>query len=154
MIFIGVVCVLFCTYIGMLITKSIQQPVKELEEAAKKLSNGELDAEITYESEDELGGLADSFRIAFSFMKAVINDTDYMLGELAAGNFRIQSNNSKVYVGEFAGVLSSTTTLANNLDSTLKQINEGSNQVAIGANQMAESAQSLAEGANRAGRSY
>lgn len=91
MIAMGIISVAFCTYIGMLITKSIQRPVAELEKAAEKLSKGELDAEIVYESKDELGNLANSFRTAFNFMKDVISDTDHMLGEIAAGNFQVQS---------------------------------------------------------------
>lgn len=147
MVAMGVLCTLFCTYIGILITRTIKKPVEELEKAAEKLSNGKLDAKIVYESKDELGSLANSFRTAFSFMEEVIKDTSYMLGELAAGNFRVETNNAAVYKGDFAGVLSSTMALEDHLDNTLKQINEGSNQVAIGANQMAENAQSLAEGA-------
>lgn len=147
MIAIGVFCVAFCVYIGMLITRTIQTPVKELEVAAEKLSRGEMDAEITYQSQDELGNLADSFRTAFTFIREVIGDTAYLLGEIANGNFRVKSRNIDAYKGEFSGVLASLRTLVDNLDSTMKQINEGSNQVSIGAGQMAESAQALAEGA-------
>lgn len=147
-IVMAVVCTLFCVYIAKIITKSIQKPVAELEEAAEKLSRGELDAEITYESKDELGGLANSFRLACSFMNSIIRDLNYLLGELATGNFRVKSQDVNAYRGDFAGVLQSMRVLVDNLDDTLKQINEGSNQVAVGANQMAESAQSLAEGAS------
>lgn len=147
MVIMGVICTLFCIYIGMLITKSIQTPVVELERAAEKMSRGELDAEIVYESKDELGSLANSFRTAFAFMKDVINDTDYLLENIATGNFQVKSKNLEAYKGEFAGLLNSMRVLVDNLDNTLKQINEGSGQVAIGASQMAESAQSLAEGA-------
>lgn len=147
MIGIGIVCILFCSYIGIIISKSIQKPAIELEEAAKKLSMGQLDALIVYESEDELGSLADSFRTAFTFMKEVISDTRYLLGEISSGNFRVKSKSRDQYIGAFADILQSMKVLVDNLDGTLKQINEGSNQVAVGANQMAESAQSLAEGA-------
>lgn len=147
MFVIGIVCVLFCIYLGMLITKSIQKPIIELEAAAKKLSNGELDAEISYASKDELGGLADNFRTALTFMKVIISDTGYLLGEISKGNFLVRSKNEENYVGDFSGILNSTKTLVDNLDGTLKQINEGASQVAIGASQMADSAQSLAEGA-------
>lgn len=147
MVGLGLFCILFCIYIGMMITKSIKQPVVELETAAEKLSQGLLDADIQYESQDELGSLANSFRTALSFMRDVITDTGYLLGEVANGNFRVKSRNVDRYIGEFSTVLESLRNLAGNLDSTLKQINEGSGQVAIGASQMAESAQSLAEGA-------
>lgn len=147
MIAIGILCIVFCLYLAALITKSIQSPVAELEDAAEKLSRGELDVEIMYDAQDELGNLAGSFRSAFTFMKEVINDTGYILGEIAAGNFCVKSKNLNAYKGKFAEVLTSMRALVENLDNTLKQINEGSNQVAIGAGQLSESAQSLAEGA-------
>lgn len=147
MIVIGVLCTLFCIYIGMLITRSIQKPILELEDAAHKLSNGQLDAHIEYTSKDELGNLAENFRTALTFMNSVISDTGYLLGEISDGNFLVRSQNEATYVGDFSGILSSIRTLVDNLEDTLKQINEGSNQVAIGASQMADSAQSLAEGA-------
>lgn len=147
MIGIGTLCILFCVYMALLITRSIRNPVAELEKAADKLSRGELDVEITYESEDELGSLASSFRTAFAFMQDVILDTSYLMSELATGNFRVKSQRVDRYIGEFYKILESMRTLVNNLDDTLKQINEGSNQVALGSGQMAESAQSLAEGA-------
>lgn len=147
MIAMGVMSILFCVYLTALITRSIKQPVEELEEAAGKLSKGELDAAITYEARDELGGLADSFRIAFGFLQDIIEDTGYILSEVAKGNFRVKSKDASRYIGEFANVLKSLQELVSHQDDAMKQINEGSNQVTLGAGQMAESAQSLAEGA-------
>lgn len=119
----------------------------ELDAAAEKLSRGDLDIVIQYESKDELGNLAKSFRQACGFMQAVIVDTGYCLGEVAKGNFRVKSKEVDKYSGHFTKILDSMRELVCNLDEILKQINEGSGQVAIGAEQMAQSAQSLAEGA-------
>lgn len=144
---IGAACILFCVYIGLLITKSIQAPVLELEAAARKLSGGELDVQIEYESKDELGSLADNFRTAFYFMREVISDASHLLDEIAKGNFQVEFTKKEKYVGDFVNIVNSLISLVEKLDGTLKQINEGSVQVAEGSGQMALSAQSLAEGA-------
>lgn len=129
------------------LTEAICTPVTELEMAAIQLKKGELDVEISYESEDELGVLADNFRGACAQMKAVVQDTGHLLSEMADGNFNISTQIEEQYVGDFRVLIDSMRTLNRQLDDTLKQINESSDQVAVGAGQLAESAQALAEGA-------
>lgn len=129
------------------ISKSICDPLDELKEAAEKLKEGNLDIEIEYQSGDELGVLADSFRGACLFMKEAISDTSSILKEMSVGNFKVRSSNLSVYKGEFAVILESLRALRNQMNDALINIQEASSQVSSGANQMAESAQSLAEGA-------
>ena len=146
-IIILVVCVVVAMRLGVKIAKSISVPANEIEGAAKKLSEGDLNIDIAYRAEDELGRLAESMRASCEFMREVITDTDYLLHEIASGNFRVESNHEDVYIGDFKGLLGSIRQLKNQLSSTLTEINESSVQVAMGAEQMAQGAQSLAEGA-------
>ncbi len=147
MIMIGVLSVIICMFLGKMITSSIKEPITELEKAADKLKDGELDVVITYESKDEMGQLAESFRIACSRMHAVITDTGYVLGEMSNGNFAVTMDREVAYVGDFELLLESMQKLNYQLNLTLKQINEAAEQVSIGSEQMTESAQDLAEGA-------
>lgn len=147
MIIIAVISVLVCIYFGVTITKNIKEPIVELEAAASKLKAGELDIDISYESNDELGGLADSFRVACDTMRDVIEDAGELLSEMAHGNFCIESKIENKYMGAFTILKDSMKTLNSQLSDTLIRINEGAGQVSIGSEQMAESAQSLAEGA-------
>ncbi len=146
-IIILVVCVVVAMRLGVKIAKSISVPANEIEGAAKKLSEGDLNIDIAYRAEDELGRLAESMRASCEFMREVITDTDFLLHEIASGNFRVESNHEEVYIGDFKGLLGSIHQLKNQLSSTLTEINESSVQVAMGAEQMAQGAQSLAEGA-------
>lgn len=129
------------------ISRSICDPLNEVIAAADKLKSGQLDIEIAFQSEDELGVLADSFRAACSFMKKVIQDTGYLLNEMSQGNFCIRSEHRDSYIGEFKNILEAMALLRDRMNSVLLSINEASNQVSAGAGQMAESAQGLAEGA-------
>lgn len=147
MVVLGIVSVILCTKLRKIITASINDPIDELETAAEKLKNGELDVEISYESDDELGHLASNFRVACSQIQEVVDDAGYLLGEMAEGNFNVNTAMEERYAGNFESLLLSIRTLNRQLNGTLKHINEVSDYVATGSEQLAESAQELAEGA-------
>ena len=101
MILIGTGAVAFSTVIRTTITGIMLKPIQELEGAAEKLKAGQLDVEINYESPDELGKLAGNFRQACKTLEVIVQDTSYLLGEMAEGNFNVSSNNAQIYIGNF-----------------------------------------------------
>lgn len=147
MLLVGVISILFSIYIGKVLTKMLKEPIKEIEDATYQLKNGDLNIQISYESEDELGSLSMNFKSACDTLHEMIRDVGELLGEMANGNFNIRTKIEEKYVGEFVQLLQSMRKLNRQLDQTLRRINEASEQVALGASQLAESAQSLAEGA-------
>lgn len=147
MILIGTGAVAFSTVIRTTITGIMLKPIQELEGAAEKLKAGQLDVEINYESPDELGKLAGNFRQACKTLEVIVQDTSYLLGEMAEGNFNVSSNNAQIYIGNFKQQYESISKLKHELSDTLTQINEASEQVASGSGQLAGGAQALAEGA-------
>lgn len=144
---VAILSILLCVRLAAIITKSICVPVEELEEAADKLKEGDLDITIEYESQDELGLLAENFRVACSNIQEVIDDAGVLLQDMSNGNFNVRTKAEERYVGNFGPLLLNIRKLNRELDATLRQINESSEQVSIGSGQMAESAQALAEGA-------
>ena len=147
MILIGTGAVAFSNVIRTTITGIMLKPIQELEGAAEKLKAGQLDVEINYESPDELGKLAGNFRQACKTLEVIVQDTSYLLGEMAEGNFNVSSNNAQIYIGNFRQQYESISKLKHELSDTLTQINEASEQVAAGSDQLAGGAQALAEGA-------
>lgn len=147
MILIGTGAVAFSTVIRTTITGIMLKPIQELESAAEKLKAGQLDVEINYESPDELGKLAGNFRQACKTLEVIVQDTSYLLGEMAEGNFNVSSNNPQIYIGNFKQQYESMSKLKHELSDTMTQINEASEQVASGSGQLAGGAQALAEGA-------
>ena len=133
--------------LGMRMAKSVCDPVKEIEAAAKRLATGDLDVEIAYHATDELGSLADSMRATCRFIKRVIGDADLLLSKIADGDFTAYSMNQDAYIGAFAGLLVSMDALKAQLSQTLTEINTASETVSINSSQLANSAQALAEGA-------
>ena len=147
MILIGTGAVAFSTVIRTTITGIMLKPIQELEGAAEKLKAGQLDVEINYESPDELGKLAGNFRQACKTLEVIVQDTSYLLGEMAEGNFNVSSNNAQIYIGNFRQQYESISKLKHELSDTLTQNNEASEQVASRSGQLAGGAQALAEGA-------
>lgn len=147
LVILGIASIGISIGFATVITRGITGPVNEIEKTAKNLEQGILQADITYESRDEMGNLADSMRKSMTILGEMIRDASYLLGEIAKGNFQVKTKNEGAYVGEFRPLLLSMREMNLNLSNTIRQINDTSEQVAVGSTQMAENAQGLAEGA-------
>ena len=147
LVVVGVISLVMCKKTEKTLTALLLEPIEELQGTAKMLKAGELDTDINYTSQDELGDLANNFREACMQMQTVIKDMEYLLMEMADGNFNIHTSAEEHYVGEFAILIDNIRKMNRGLNSTLKQINQTAGQVMVGSEQLADSAQSLAEGA-------
>lgn len=136
------------TYFANRLGREIGNPIRECSERLKLLAQGDLQTPVPeIQSKNETGILAGATRTIVESLKMVIEDADFLLGEMAQGNFNIKAEKEEYYVGDFHGLLDSMKMLNHTLNETLKNIQEAVSQVALGAGQMAETAQSLAEGA-------
>ncbi|MBU5478829.1 MCP four helix bundle domain-containing protein [Eubacterium sp. MSJ-13] len=136
---------------GMVLTRKLGElltlPINELKAAAVKISEGDFNSTIEYESPDELGDLAITFRETCVVLKKIISDLAGVTRELVKNNYTVQSGNLELYVGEFRPVIDDLMSMIGGQSETMKSIKEAADQVSTGAGQMAESSQSLAEGA-------
>ncbi len=147
LILVAGTCLLLIVYFSRFLTKLLTTPIFELEKAAKDMAGGNLDVSISYESQDELGDLAHSLKELMGLFQTIIPDVQYCLGEMAGGNFTVNSKCTSSYVGSFVPILEAMRGIKLNLSDTLLQIREASGQVQSGAQNMSEGAQNLAEGA-------
>lgn len=147
MVILALASVLFAMKIRKVITRNMLQPIKEIQKASADLKAGNLDVNITYESPDELGQLARDFKDACASLRAMVEDTGVLLGQMAGGDFTISEENRSKYVGSFVEQFESMHQLGSQMSDTLEQINIASEQVAQGSGQLSNGAQALAEGA-------
>ena len=134
--------------LGIYISNSIRKPVKEIEDAAQQLANGQLDGVcVSYTSRDELGKMSDSIRYLISYQKTIIEDISDILGDMSEGNFKVQSNVNEYYMGHYDRILVSMWGLRDKLSDTLWRISQSARQVANGSEQVSSGAQILAIGA-------
>ncbi len=143
-----ILTIITCKMVSGSLADSITLPIFELKEAVNKIKKGDFDVEITYESNDELGELAQDLRETCETLKGIVSDAGSMLVEMAEGNFTITSEASELYVGDFETLIVAMNQLNSQLDATLRQIKESAGHVMVGSEQLAGSAQELAEGAS------
>ncbi len=140
-----VIAVLFVVFIAIYITKALKMPLVEIEEAANSMANGDFNVSISYESNDELGSLAESMRTMANNTNEVINDTVNVLEQVASGNFNVNTNAE--YIGVFNNIENSIEKITNDLSETMSQISSASDEVGAASDQVSSGAQMLAQGA-------
>ena len=145
-VFFSVLSVAVSIGFAMYITHSITVPISELERAAQSIADGDLDISISYVSQDELGGLAESMRRTVLRISALINDLTEVLRQLSEGIFNIDFKNREEYIGAFYPLLMSIKQTTEELSDTMRQISSSTEQVSSGAEQVSYGAQALAVG--------
>ena len=147
LIVITVFSILYGYYISKSLIINIAKPIKELEESAMKMENGIFDINIEYESSDEFGILADSFRNTTAYMKIIITDINNVLKELSKGNFNVKSTYTEQYLGDFVSIRDSVIQIVKSLNETFYEIKEAAVQVKGGSEQVSHTAQEISHGA-------
>ena len=144
---IGVLAVIFATLTAFYVTKLISTGIKQVQKAAENMSAGNFKVDISYQSKDEIGTLAESTRDLSKRMGKVIADIDTVLESLSIGDLTARSSDESMYIGEFENILASINNLRSNLNDTMTQINIAADQVSAGSDQVSAGAQALSQGA-------
>ncbi|MEG0942472.1 MAG: methyl-accepting chemotaxis protein [Angelakisella sp.] len=141
------VALLMTIVVIQLIRRALLIPIREIETAASEMAAGSLHVNLTYESKDELGQLANSMKVLTGGIKDIIEDLEYVLHQLSIGNFLADSKAVDRYIGDYVPLLTAIRDIRDNLNNTLTQINQASDQVAGGSDQVSSGAQALSQGA-------
>jgi len=147
MIAVIIAIILVGVFFSFVIIRLIKTPISEIENAAIKMAEGDLDVEISYTSKDELGVLAAQVGRLIRKLRAIIDDENQFLAKMAEGDFTANSDCEEEYTGGFYPLLVSFRGIAEKLNDTMLQISQSSSQVAGGADQVSNGAQALAQGA-------
>ena len=129
------------------LTYGIVTPVTEVAHAAQEMSKGNLDLQIDYQSDDELGGLANSIRTATDVLHGIVADLQDVMHRLGGGDLVHGSKNPDCYIGDFLPIAQEIRSFRDTLAGTMGDIKNASGQVSQGATNMSQGAQDLAEGA-------
>ena len=126
----------------------IVKPLSELNDAAMKLAEGDLDVELNVTSEDEVGTLGRSIEKTVTRLKEYIDYIDEIsevLVQIADGKLAIELKHA--YVGEFQKVKEALVHISESINEVMHNIKNSSEQVSAGADDLAKAAQGLADGA-------
>lgn len=137
--------IIIAIIISILITKSITEPIKQLSNMSKEVSNGNLSAKFEYKANNELGMLSDSMSSIVDTMKLYVNNIDDVLNYMSHGD--MTATVTMDYKGDFRRIKESIINIGNSLNQALLQIDMSSSYVKEGSNQVATSSHTLSEGA-------
>ena len=120
---------LFFSLLTFFFTKKISNPLKEIEQAANKVANGELSTEIPVRSEDEIGVLAKSLRLMVNNLNMVVNSVKQSAEQVSAASEELtaSSEQSALAATQVAGAI---TEVAEATDTQLKGVNDSATVVA------------------------
>ena len=141
--------VVFGLHVTRKMAGAIVEPVQEITEAAKIMYSGDMSVgeRITYESEDEIGQLADALRGTTKNLSDYVNEISAILQCMATGDLTEDSDEITDFLGDFASIKESFVHILKRFNSTLTNIQTSADEVEEGANGISQSSQALAEGA-------
>ncbi len=143
-----VLAMLLGMFFSAKISNGIAKPLAQCVKRLQDLANGDLHSPLPQvNSNDEIGDMVEASRLVVGDLTTVIKDIEYLLGEMADGNFDIRSRDRSAYVGDLQPVLRAIQKINAGLSDTLAQIAQSADQVSSGADQVSNSAQALAQGA-------
>ena len=149
----GILLLIADVVFGLRVTRkmasAIVEPVQEITEAAKIMYSGDMSVgeRITYESEDEIGQLADALRGTTKNLSDYVNEISAILQCMATGDLTEDSDEITDFLGDFASIKESFVHILKRFNSTLTNIQTSADEVEEGANGISQSSQALAEGA-------
>lgn len=140
-----VIASLISKKIGAKITEMIIEPIRDIDNVAKDLANGNLHSELTYHSDDELGTLAYSLRKSIRTLSSYVDDIKRSMQEFSHGNFDVKPEVE--WKGDFEEILQAFMSFEASMADLVKHLQRVADQVAEGSEQIASSSTELAEGA-------
>lgn len=143
-----VIASLISKKIGAKITEMIIEPLRDIDNVAKDLANGNLHSELTYHSDhsdDELGTLAHSLRKSIRTLSSYVDDIKRSMQEFSHGNFDVKPEVE--WKGDFEEILHAFMSFEASMADIVKNLQRVADQVAEGSEQIAASSTELAEGA-------
>lgn len=140
-----VIASLISKKIGAKITEMIIEPLRDIDNVAKDLANGNLHSELTYHSDDELGTLAHSLRKSIRTLSSYVDDIKRSMQEFSHGNFDVKPEVE--WKGDFEEILYAFMSFEASMADLVKNLQRVADQVAEGSEQIAASSTELAEGA-------
>ena len=144
--FICLVLALICL-IGLVtfVNKHVVNPIIAITGHARPLQEGHLELQMDYQSEDELGELAETLKQSMALIHSYVVDINRVMAELSRGNFDVSTGTP--YIGDFQSIETSLNSFTTTISDTLGAIVHTQDRVTSHAGQLSSGAQALAQGA-------
>ena len=141
---LSIISVILTLILSISIIRGFTRPIAEIENAVKKMAEGNMHSEITYKSKDELGALAENLRFVLKTLSAYIAHICSRMDSLSTGDLTVEMDMD--YLGELESIKRSGNKIITSLNDTFGQIHMAAEQVSNSSDQVSSGAQALSQG--------
>lgn len=125
--------------------KELLEPIVQVSEQMTELAQGRFDMKITMKADDsEVGKMVGAIAFMKENFSNMITEISAVLGAMGEGRYNIEI--TQEYVGEFVRIKESLLKIVEDMKSTLRTIQQVSQELDGGSEQLAKAAIDLAEG--------
>ena len=129
------------------VLKHIVKPIIHITDQSRPLQEGDLEFELDYHAENELGYLADTLRKSMGLIHNYVEDLNRIMEQLSRGNFDVAT--TAPFIGDFRTIEMSLNSLTSTLSGTMSNILRAEKMVSGNAEQLSSSSQTLSQGATQ-----
>ena len=129
------------------VLKHIVKPIIVITEQSRPLQEGDLEFELDYHAENELGDLATTLRKSMGLIHDYVEDLNRIMEQLSRGNFNVST--TAPFIGDFRSIEMSLNSLTSTLSGTMSNILRAEKMVSGNAEQLSSSSQTLSQGATQ-----
>lgn len=138
-ILIIIAAILIARKLGDALALNIVNPLDALAERFKAFAQGDLTSEFpVMESEDEVSDMVTVAKDMAENLSAVIKDVNYRMELMAKNDYTGSSAIPEKYLGDFAAMNDAIHQMNEDMNDTMRHIEEAAAQVSIGAGNLAE----------------
>ncbi|SDZ81833.1 methyl-accepting chemotaxis protein [Pseudobutyrivibrio sp. ACV-2] len=125
------------------VVKDIEVDLDVLAKASSEIAKGNVHVEIDYDSDNEIGKVANQLKKAVASLQSYIDEIGDVMSTMASGNFNISFAND--FDGDFKQIQTAVESFSKQISDSMTEIMEVSEMVSDGANQIAGAGQNLAD---------
>lgn len=125
----------------------IVKPIMLITDKSRPLQEGQMEFELDYHAENELGDLAATLRQSMELIHKYVKDLNRIMDQLSRGNFDIAT--ADPFIGDFHSIETALNSLTATLSKTISNILQAEQEVSAHAEQLSSSSQTLSQGATQ-----
>ncbi|OON96987.1 MAG: hypothetical protein ATN36_04465 [Epulopiscium sp. Nele67-Bin005] len=143
---VPIVTLIIVTLIVGIAVTNLLNPLKNILSAALQIEQGKLDTKLLGKYDDEIGSLSRRFTRMSKNLREIIQEINFVLGEMANGDFTVTENMKVNYPGEFAPIKEAIDSISTNLNQLLFNVQQATEQVSYGGSELSIAVTELAKG--------
>lgn len=139
----------FEAYLMLFVLKGLIRPIIKIKDKMADFMQGDMHEpfDVAADEVTEIGQTAGAISMFQNYQSEIIDDINYLLNEMANGNFVLKTRCEEKYVGDYRNIILSLRKINRTLSATLSEIHTAAEQVDSGATQVSAASVNLAQGA-------